>query len=591
MSIRLDLYASETGELLASAPVAQGAMVNRERRLVGGLAVPWNIAGQPSTGRTIFRPNSITAPLTASWVKLLVEHDTNRSVGTLAEYRETPAGLLAALRVADGPAGDAALDGIENGTRDALSVRVEVDDWRVLDGNTLEVRASRLREISLVSVPAYVSARASVLAALPTNERSHVMTELDSMLDLSASAGGPAQQQQSGQAAEGQQQTAPPAPPAGGQAGPADLSALVAALNAAQQQQTAPPAPPAGGQDVSALVAALNAAGYGAPSAPPATPERPAPPANGPARQHRAPMTVEAAASMVAQWSADGNGNPAELVAALNDVVPSDDAGGSTGVSGDNGTGQWLGKLWEARRTDRPYVSALGTPRKLTSLKAYGWRWTTRPAVGDYDGDKTAIPSNDVTTEPASADAYRVAGGWDVDRAFYDLGDQGLITAMFEAATEDYAVKSNTKLGAALLAGAGGAVDGADLVTILVNMGAAAATIGARVSFLALAPDLFGGMANLTRNEVPWWMGSGDGMNLSDSTGNVGGFRFWSDPSLTAGTFVGGDARAATFYEQGSTPIRAQALNIPNGGIDLGVFGYNAVIVNDDRAIFKSSGV
>jgi len=56
-------------------------------------------------------------------------------------------------------------------------------------------------------------------------------------------------------------------------------------------------------------------------------------------------------------------------------------------------------------------------------------------------------------------------------------------------------------------------------------------------------------------------------------------------PSLAPGEVLSWDKRAVTTYEASPMPVRVQAVNIPNGGIDLGVFAYSSTIVNDDRGI------
>lgn len=570
MRIRLDLYATATGEFLCSVPLAGSAIVNPARRLVGGLAAPWNVLGSPSVGPAIFRPSSITVPEDKTWVKLLQEHDPNRSVGYLHDSADTSAGLIAALRVVDGAAGDAALEAVGNHTRDALSVRVEVDDWIQRESdNVFEIRASRLREISLVAVPAYAPARANVLASIPTQEREKIMGQLRSMLDLSASAPLVPPTGQTPPEGQGSPDTGnPPAAPATG----------------------SPQTPP------SAVTAALDPASFAAALAPHLARIMPGgqipgePPAGPPTPPRRSgPVNLQAAAEVVVRWQSSGDSNPASLMAALNDVVPANDAGGGSGVGNDVAP-QWLGELWTASQSARPYVDALGTPSRLTGLKAKGWRWVTRPVMDDYAGNKAAIPSNAVSTEPAEANAHREAGGWDVDRAFLDLGDAAFVEAMFQAATESWRTNSNTWLGAQLLAAAQAEdVDGlgaaANLTAALGAMASAAAPIGARITWLAIASDIFADFSSLTRDQVPWWFGGGEAVDISGQTANAGGFRMWVDPALPAGTYLGGDRRAATYYEQGATPIRVQAVNIPNGGVDLGVFGYNAVIVNDIRAL------
>lgn len=586
MNVTLDLVATATGELIASLPLAGSAVVNRDRRLIGGLSVPWDVAGQPSMGgasaRVIFRAGSVLAPADPGWVKLLIEHDTNRSVGQLQQSASTEAGLIAALRVVATPAGDEALDNVENGTRDALSVRVEVDQWNVQADDTVEVLASRLREVSLVAVPAFEPARATVLASLPTDRREAIMSQLRDMLEITASAPGTSttqgttggsQGQPDGQSTNGAAAPVGPAP-----VGPAPLPAVQASATGAGL--------PAG-FDVAALAAALGphlAAQFGqrpgdAPAGPPIPARRPG------------PTDVRAAASIVTTWQREGRGNVFELQAALNDVVPASDAGGGSGV-GNDVTPQWLGELWTARRTGRPYIDSLGTPARLTGLKAKGWRWVTRPIVQDYAGGKAAVPSNAPATEPAEADAHRTAGGWDVDRVFVDLGDASFVEALFSAAAEDYALKSDAWCGDQLLAAAVAEdADGIPAASFLEALGlvaGAAAGVGARVSAVAIAGDVFRDVAGLTKDQVPWWFDGSVSLDLGGQTGQVA-FRLFVDPTLGAGEWLAYDRRAATYFEQGSTPIRAQALNIPNGGVDLGVFGYNSFIPNDSRAIFHGT--
>ena len=57
------------------------------------------------------------------------------------------------------------------------------------------------------------------------------------------------------------------------------------------------------------------------------------------------------------------------------------------------------------------------------------------------------------------------------------------------------------------------------------------------------------------------------------------------DPTLAAGDILAGDTRSATFYEE-PTPIRVNAIDLPKGGVDLGLFGYHALLVNDPNSLF-----
>lgn len=552
----LSLICAHTGELLAQLPTGP-ALVNREQRLIGGLASPYNVFGTPSGGgagvRAVFRASSISVPSNRSHVKLLVEHDNSQSVGYMTDADELHAGLVGVYRVAAGASGDAALDGVENRTRDGLSVRVEVDRYNRLPDGSIEVLSSRLRETSLVSVPAFDDARVAALAASSPTERDEVMARIADLIDLKAStppvADPPVPAPQPAPAAPSVAPTAAAAPAF-------DMAAFAAAL--APLLAAAPPAatePPAG-------------------QAP-----RPVPPVG-----NAGPGTIQAAAQTVADWYRRDGGNINTLLAALSDVVPADDAGeGFTRPA-------WIGELWTASQSRRPYIDSLGTPKPLTSLKIQGWKWVTKPAVGNYAGDKAAIPSNDVVTAPAEATAQRKAGGWDIDRAYIDLGDPAFIQAMFEAATEDYRRKTDVAVGAALLAaqvaGPNDPVEADSVQAALIGMAAQAYAIGAQINWVAIASDLFTDLAGLTKDELPWWFDPAS-LNIGEQSGNIPGFRFWVDSTLTDGTVLAGDSKAATYYEVG-TPIRVQAVNIPNGGVDIGVFGYHGLIVNDARALFAA---
>lgn len=293
-----------------------------------------------------------------------------------------------------------------------------------------------------------------------------------------------------------------------------------------------------------------------------------------------APTTVRAAAELVAHMTAMGE--PLDAVrAALSDVIPTDDAG-----TGFIGRETWLGELWKAKRTARPLIDSITRKPLGRTTKVKGWQWETLPQVGDYAGNKTEIPSNKVKTKAIEADVKRLAGGWDVDRIYVDLGDPDMIAALWEGAVEDYATKSEAAVATSLMAGATSLTATNELPAALVALGTAAAGQGSAINFVAFGADVWAKFTALTRDQVPWWMTSGDGLNLSTTSGNVNGLRLFVDPTMTATSILAGDTRAATFYEA-APPIRVNAVNLPNGGVDLGLFGYYGVLINDPASLFK----
>lgn len=290
---------------------------------------------------------------------------------------------------------------------------------------------------------------------------------------------------------------------------------------------------------------------------------------------------MEAAAKRAGQYLA-AHKPAAGLTAALTDVTPAVDAG--EGII----RPQWLGELWQATTVARPTIDSI-QKRPLNGLRVYGFRKVIgSDLINEYAFNKGDVPaSGKVTTEPVEADAQGYAGGWDIDRRFIDLGDGSYIRAVFEAAADEYKAKTEASVVADLLAAAT-AVTGATTVTAaLAALGVQAATLGSSISKIQFAPDVWATFVNTATAEVPWWLQKQGTVNLGTVDGNAGGISFNVNVNLPAGTIEAHDSRAATWYEKGETPIEVQAVDIARGGVDLGVFGYGALIINDPRALLK----
>jgi HK97 family phage prohead protease len=295
------------------------------------------------------------------------------------------------------------------------------------------------------------------------------------------------------------------------------------------------------------------------------------------------PMDIRAAA--VAALAHLRSGAPLGMLrAALADLVPADDLGQGFGPT----RPAWVGELWTASKAARPFIDSIRRGA-LESLTVTGFVIDPEFVVAPYAGSKAAIPSSKVGTRPVTTTAKRWAGGLDIDRVFIDLGTPGLIADLFQQGTDSYRVQTEAEAVTAGLAASTDIPAAASVPAFLSAAGIAAMTIGATIDFLLVSPDVWSDFAGLTGAEVPWWLNNGDGgVNLATGAGNAGGLRFAVDTELPANTLLAGDSRAATWYEV-SPPIQARAENIPNGGIDIGVFGYGAILVNDPRALFNSS--
>jgi HK97 family phage prohead protease len=276
-------------------------------------------------------------------------------------------------------------------------------------------------------------------------------------------------------------------------------------------------------------------------------------------------------------------GQPQLVQAALADIVPADDAGRADQP-------QWVAELWQASEANRPLIDALGTPRPLTALKVMGYSRVYTQLVDEYAGNKTDIFSGDYTTAPAEAPAQRFAGGNDIDRAFFDLGDGSFIRDWFVAATDDYKRQTEDYVAAALLAAALAVTGQTSVIGSLNTIAANLKGIGANLDFAVLSPGAWGELSSVTTADAPWWLSGSSSVSLKGQDGSVNDITVVVSPALTGLQVLGGDTRAATFYEK-NPPVQVTAVEVGRAGIDVGVFGYIALLVNDGRALQKATYV
>jgi HK97 family phage prohead protease len=104
-------------------------------------------------------------------VKLLLEHERTKPLGKLIDITATDTGLEATFRLAKTFSADDALEEAATGLRDGFSVGVKINEWKNEEG-VLRIKSSSLQEVSLVTEPAIDSARVSEVAASQTPENS-----------------------------------------------------------------------------------------------------------------------------------------------------------------------------------------------------------------------------------------------------------------------------------------------------------------------------------------------------------------------------------------------------------------------------------
>jgi HK97 family phage prohead protease len=218
-------FTDDDGKLqFADVPVT-GFTVDRQRRTIEGLALPYGVTASKYGLRFQFLKGALKWG-SVNRVKLLRDHRMDSPLGVALNLTDTAAGFRVKFKIARGPAGDDALGLAEDGVLDGLSVGVEFDagtDAEMNDDGVMLVRRAQLREVSLTAMPAFDDARVTKVAA-------------------SRSEGEPGMPEQETEAT--QPQTTPPAP-GGLTLNQEQLSALLSrpgALDAIAQAQRPQPA-------------------------------------------------------------------------------------------------------------------------------------------------------------------------------------------------------------------------------------------------------------------------------------------------------------------------------------------------------------
>lgn len=279
-----------------------------------------------------------------------------------------------------------------------------------------------------------------------------------------------------------------------------------------------------------------------------------------------APTETHASFNQVVDYltAAASGDNSAELHAELTDIT---DAGMTNRAAP-----QWLGELWNGVTYERRIIPLL-TQAPLTSRKAIGYRWTKKPGVDKYTGNKAEIPSKPAAVEPVERDAQRWAGGNDLDRVFWDFNESEFLAAYWRAMAESYAYETDREAGQFLVDNAQ-AVDGtADNLIHAVARGSIAISQDLRspASFVLLNPNDYEAILQLTALDAPKYL---DIIPATDPANWV------TSEFVPAGSVILGAKPAVTHYELAGSPLRVEAEHIAKGGRDAALFGYTALMLN-----------
>ena len=136
-------------------------------RSISGKIVPLGSeVGHTSAGRVVFERGSITIPA-GKTIKLLSQHDMKKPIGSLkaGSFQETQDAIYASFRISASQRGTDALILAQEGLESGLSVGVEVVASQPTRDGVIHVTKANLIEVSLVTEPAFQSAKVTEISA------------------------------------------------------------------------------------------------------------------------------------------------------------------------------------------------------------------------------------------------------------------------------------------------------------------------------------------------------------------------------------------------------------------------------------------
>jgi HK97 family phage prohead protease len=139
---------------------------SEERREISGKIVPMGTGevGSTNMGGVVFAANSIDVT-DISKIKLLSQHDMKKPVGRMTAAEVRPDGIYATFKLSRSTGGNDALIQAQEGLVSGLSVGAEIIASSPSRDGHIVVTSAKLKEVSLVTEPAFKSAQVLEIAA------------------------------------------------------------------------------------------------------------------------------------------------------------------------------------------------------------------------------------------------------------------------------------------------------------------------------------------------------------------------------------------------------------------------------------------
>jgi hypothetical protein len=543
---------------MADVTIEAGSLyANTEDRVVTGLLLPYGEIGKTNLGRFAVEPSSIAIPADPDVVTLNVQHDHEEPVGRAVELTDTAAGIVGTFRIANTPEGDTVLAEIAEGTRSKLSAEVK----------NVVIRAGKavggvLFGAAVVEQGAFPSAALLAELAKDTPEEGDNVPEETlkaEILDIVEDA-------------EGENikiEVTPEEVPdmvlvttTDPETGEVTQTTFVEETETEEEEEVNP---------------------MGAATAPETLQAAKSAPVNESLSTVVSKLASAAKSGSRSLFAEIAQRDDAKAVtslfAALEDIGY--DSVGSVGIN--THQPQWLGELWTGRTYERKFVPLI-SQAAMTALTMNAWRWTTKPAVDVWTGNKTEVPSNTPVTESFEATGVRYAGAHDWAREFRDFGRTDVIESALRAMTESYAKATDLATVNALIDGATEVEAGTATSQVAWNriMDGVEAIIDVAVpTFAIIATDLYRELLLTTDNNALAYLSA----SLGIESGSGAGFAIVPSDQLESGNVLVGAREAATSFELPGVPIRVEAENVSLGGFDMGIFGYHVSAVTNASAL------
>jgi hypothetical protein len=535
---------------MANVQIEAGSFyANAEDRVVSGLLLPYGEQGKTNLGRFSVAPGAVTIPADPEVVTLNVQHDREEPIGRATELSETAAGIVGTFKIANTPEGDTVLAEIAAGTRSKLSAEVKnvvIRAGKAVGGvlfGAAVVEEGAFPSAALMAEVAADTLEAEILDIVEDLEGDNIkievatVDEIPEMVIISTTDPETNEVTQTEFVADTQEEETPIEgdTPMGAATAPETLQAHKAA--------------PAN----ESLHTVMN---------------------------QLASAAKSGSRSLFAEvMKRDDAQAVTSLFAALTDIEF--DSAGSAGINAQQP--QWLGELWTGRTYERKFIPLIASGQ-LSALTIQAWRWATKPSVAVWTGNKSAVPSPANSTESFEVTGVRYAGAYDFAREFRDFGRTDIIESALRGMVESYAKVTDLAALDAMLDGATEVEAGSATTQVAWNRimdGVDAVLPTAVPTFAVVAQDLYRELVMTTSNDSLAYLNASLGLE----SGTAAGFSIVPSSVLEDGNVLVGSREAATSFELGGAPIRAEATDMVLGGYDIGIFGYAATAVTNADAL------